>query len=155
MYVCLGPGTGGPASSGLDCSINVFFRDSRRTPPAARSGPRPGVKYPSGDTGGDWRVGISFYGWFPGLHGTVGALGHDASIHVPFTDVFHTLKGIIPIAVEADKGRFVMPVDFLWMKLGVDNGIPINDFTQTKIRTELTQSIFTPKVGSDSLTPIT
>jgi hypothetical protein len=81
------------------------------------------------------------------MHGTVGALGHNASIHVPFTDVFHTLKGVIPIAVEADKGRFVMPVDFLWMKLGVDNGIPINDFTQTSIRTDLTQSILTPKVG--------
>ena len=104
-------------------------------------------QYPTGSTGGDWRVGISIYGWFPGLHGTVGALGHNASIHVPFSDVFHTLKGIVPIAVEADKGRFVMPVDFLWMKLGVDNGIPINDFGQTSINTHLTQSILTPKVG--------
>ena len=119
--------------------------DAPLPPPA--QGPGPVSQYPSGNTSGDWRVGISFYGWFPGMHGTVGALGHNASIHVPFTDVFHTLKGVIPIAVEADKGRFVMPVDFLWMKLGVDNGIPINDFTQTNIRTDLTQSIFTPKVG--------
>ena len=65
-----------------------------------------------------WTGAISIYGWFPGVHGTVGALGHKASIHVPFSDLFHYLKGIIPIAVEADKGRFVMPVDFLWMKLG-------------------------------------
>ncbi len=115
--------------------------------PPPGQGPGPVSTYPTGSTGGDWRVGISIYGWFPGLHGTVGALGHDASIHVPFSDVFHTLKGIVPIAVEADKGRFVMPVDFLWMKLGVDNGLPINDFTQTTIRTDLTQSIFTPKVG--------
>jgi outer membrane protein OmpA-like peptidoglycan-associated protein len=107
----------------------------------------PVSQYPTGNTGGDWRVGISIYGWFPGVHGTVGALGHNASIHVPFTDVFHTLKGIIPIAVEADKGRFLMPVDFLWMKLGVDNGIPENDFTQTSINTHLTQSILTPKFG--------
>ena len=114
------------------------------TPP---QGPGPVSQYPTGGTGGDWRVGISIYGWFPGLHGTVGALGHNASIHVPFSDVFHTLKGIIPIAVEADKGRFVMPVDFLWMKLGVDNGIPINDFGQTSINTHLTESILTPKVG--------
>ena len=107
----------------------------------------PVSQYPSGSTGGDWRVGITVYGWFPGLHGTVGALGHNASIHVPFSDVFHTLKGIIPIAVEADKGRFVMPVDFLWMKLGVDNGIPITDLGQISISTRLTQSILTPKVG--------
>ncbi|MGC1422433.1 MAG: OmpA family protein [Terracidiphilus sp.] len=115
--------------------------------PIAAQGPGPVSTYPTGNTSGDWRVGISIYGWFPGLHGTVGALGHNASIHVPFSDVFHTLKGIIPIAVEADRGRFVMPVDFLWMKLGVDNGIPINDFTQTTLRTDLTQSILTPKVG--------
>ena len=94
-----------------------------------------------------WRVGISIYGWFPGLHGTVGALGHNAGVHVPFSDVFHTLKGIIPIAVEADKGRFVMPVDFLWMKLGDNNGIPINDFGQASINTHLTESILTPKIG--------
>ena len=60
---------------------------------------------------------------------------------------FADLKGIIPIAVEADKGRLVMPEDFLWMKLGVDNGIPLNDFSQTSIRTNLTQSILTGKIG--------
>ena len=63
---------------------------------------------------------ISIYGWFSGVHGTVGVLGHDAGIHVPFCDLFHYLKGIIPIAVEADKGRFVMPIDYLWLKLGDD-----------------------------------
>ena len=115
--------------------------------PTPYQGPGPVSQYPTGSGAGDWRIGITVYGWFPGLHGTVGARGYNASIHVPFDDIFHTLKGIVPIAVEADKGRFVMPVDFLWMKLGVDNGIPINDFSQTSIRTDLTESIFTPKVG--------
>jgi hypothetical protein len=120
--------------------------------PAAASAPapvpNPMPQYPTGgDTGGDWRVSISIYGWFPGVHGTAGALGHNASIHQSFSDVFHTLKGIIPIAVEADKGRFVMPIDYLWMKLGIDNGIPENDFGQTSINTHLTESIFTPKIG--------
>ena len=114
------------------------------TPP---QGPGPVSQYPTGGTRGDWRVGITIYGWFPGVHGTVGALGYNASIHVPFSDVFQSLKGIIPIAVEADKGRFVMPVDFLWMKLGVDNGLPINELGQTSINTRFTQSILTPKVG--------
>src|ERR1019366_3013639 len=80
-------------------------------------------------------------------HGTAGALDHNASIHQSFSDVFHTLKGLIPIAVEADKGRFVMPIDYLWMKLGSDNGIPLNDYGQTSINTHLTESIFTPKIG--------
>jgi hypothetical protein len=116
--------------------------------PAPAPVPNPMPQYPMGsDTGGDWRVSISIYGWFPGVHGTTGVLGHNASVHESFSDVFHVLKGIIPIAVEADKGRFVMPIDYLWMKLGIDNGIPENDFGQTSINTHLTESIFTPKLG--------
>jgi outer membrane protein OmpA-like peptidoglycan-associated protein len=109
--------------------------------------PDPRSQYPTGATSGDWRVGITVYGWFPGLHGTVGGYGHNASIHVPFSDVFHVLKGIVPVAVETDKGRFLMPVDFLWMKLGIDDGIPINDFGQSSVDTHMTQSILTPKFG--------
>ena len=94
-----------------------------------------------------WRGQIMIYGWFPGIHGAVGVLGHDAGIHVPFSDVWHTLKGIIPIAVEADKGRFVMPVDFFWVKLGDDRGLPFNELGQTSVNIHLTESILTPKIG--------
>lgn len=104
--------------------------------------------YPTGVNASDnWRVGISLYGWFAGLHGTLGVAGHDAGIHVGFTDLFHALIFEIPVAVEADKGRFVMPIDFLWMKLGVDHALPLNDFEQSYIDTRLTESIFTPKFG--------
>jgi len=104
--------------------------------------------YPTGLNASDnWRVGISLYGWFAGLHGTVGAFGHNAGIHVPFSDLFHALVFEVPIAVEADKGRFVMPIDFLWMKFGIDNAVPENDFEQLYINTRLTQSILTPKIG--------
>ena len=30
------------------------------------------------DTPDGWRGQIAIYGWFPGIHGTVGVLGHDA-----------------------------------------------------------------------------
>ncbi len=135
----------GPADPGVaDQTLNV---------PAAALPPNPAPQTPdsssagSGTTSDGWRGAVSIYGWFPGLHGTVGALGHNASIHSSFSDVFHVLKGIIPVAAEADKGRFVMPVDFLWIKLGINNGIPLNDFGQTSINTHLTQSILTPKIG--------
>ncbi len=101
----------------------------------------------SGAVGDSWHGAIAFYGWFPGVHGTVGALGHDAGIHVPFSDLFHYLKGVIPIAVELDKGRFVIPVDFLWMKLGDNKGLPLTDLNQTSIDIHLTQSLLTPKFG--------
>ena len=97
--------------------------------------------------GESWRVGISIYGWFPATHGTVGVLGHDAGVSASFSDIFHTLKGIIPIAVEAQKGRFLVTGDYLWMRLGYDKGIPFNDLAQTSINLHTTESIFTPKLG--------
>src|ERR1700722_7965349 len=112
-------------------------------PPPA---PQPQTSTAAGDSDG-WRGQIAIYGWFPGIHGTVGVLGHDAGIHVPFSDVFHTLKGIIPVAVELDKRRLVIPVDFFWVKLGDDRGIPFNELGQTSVNLHLTESIFTPKLG--------
>jgi hypothetical protein len=97
--------------------------------------------------GPGWRGAVSIYGWFAGVHGTAGVRGHDAGVDIPFSDLFHYLKGIIPIAVEADKGRFVMPIDYLWIKLGDDKALPFDDIGQTSINAHFTESILTPKVG--------
>ncbi len=99
------------------------------------------------DPDDSWRFAVSIYGWFPGIHGTVGAFGNDVGVHAPFSDVFHYLKGVIPVAFEADKGRFVMPLDFFWVKLGQDQAIPLNELGQTSVNLHITESIFTPKVG--------
>jgi outer membrane protein OmpA-like peptidoglycan-associated protein len=119
--------------------------------PAATADPLPATPVPQYGTpfgaGDSWRGTISIYGWFPGIRGTVGALGHSAGINVPFSDVFSALKGIIPIAVEADKGRFVMPVDFFWTKLGVGKATRFTDFTGNYFNVHLTESILTPMVG--------
>ena len=115
-------------------------------PPAPPPTPEPQQSAPDSTSDG-WRGQIAIYGWFPGIHGTVGVLGHDAGIHVPFSDVFHTLKGIIPIAVELDKRRLVIPVDFFWVKLGDNRGIPFNELGQTSVNIHLTESILTPKIG--------
>ena len=104
-------------------------------------------KAASADPDDSWRFAVSIYGWFPGIHGTVGALGHNAGIHESFSDVFHYLKGVIPIAFEADKGRFVMPLDFFWVKVGDDRLIPLTDPQQASVNLHITESIFTPKVG--------
>jgi hypothetical protein len=84
------------------------------TTPSPNPEPLPSAPEPQASgwvpEGPGWRGALSIYGWFAGTHGTAGVLGHDASLHMPFSDLFHFLKGLIPIAVEADKGRFVMPL---------------------------------------------
>ena len=137
----------GPAELAAATSATTADTPASPAASAAPDAPPPPSQYPTGSDDSDWRVGISIYGWFPGIHGTVGVLGHNAGIHVPFSDIWHNLKGIIPIAVEADKGRFVMPVDFFWVKLGDDRGFPFNEVGQTSVNIHLTESIFTPKIG--------
>jgi len=116
------------------------------TPAALPANPVPQYGSPLA-TGDGWRGTIGIYGWFPGVHGTVGALGHDAGFHAPFSDIFHYLKGVIPIAVEADKGRFVMPIDFFWVKLADGVATPFTDVTSRFVNVHLTESILTPMVG--------
>jgi hypothetical protein len=98
-------------------------------------------------TGDNWRGTVSIYGWLPGVHGTVGVLGHNAGFSAPFSDVFHFLKGIIPVAVEVNKGRFVMPLDFFWVKLAQGTATPFTDTTGNFVNVHLTESIFTPMAG--------
>ena len=145
LMLCLSAVARGPADASA-ATPEATASAAAATPAAAAANPVPqlGGVNPNADT---WRVGVSIYGWFPGVHGTVGALGHEAGVQASFSDVFHTLKGIVPIAVEFDKGRWVVPVDYLWIKLGVDKGIPFNDLDQTSINVHLTQSILTPKLG--------
>jgi hypothetical protein len=121
------------------------------TPAAAPADPLPANPAPQFgsplSTGDSWRGTISIYGWFPGVHGTVGVLGHNAGFSSPFSDVFHALKGIIPIAVEADKGRWVIPIDFFWVKLANGTATPFTDITSNYVNVHLTESILTPMVG--------
>ena len=116
------------------------------TPAALPANPVPQYGSPFG-TGDSWRGTISIYGWFPGLHGTVGVLGHDAGFSAPFSDVFHYLKGVIPVAAEFDKGRFVMPIDYFWVKLADGVATPFTDVTSRYVNVHLTESILTPMVG--------
>ncbi len=119
--------------------------------PAASAEPAPRAPLPDtpSATASDdaWRVKVAIYGWFPGIHGTVGALDHNVGVHAPFSDVFHYLKGVIPVAVEADKGRFVMPIDFFWVRLGDNKAVPLGGLAVTFADLHVTESILTPKIG--------
>ncbi len=149
LLLCMSAVAQGPADL-TAATAAATATDATASPDASPlpDAPPPAPQYPMGGGSGDsWRVAISVYGWFPGIHGTVGVLGHNAGIHVPFSDIWSSLKGLIPIAVEADKGRWVAPVDFFWVKLGAGKSTPFTDLTQRYVNIHLTQSILTPKIG--------
>jgi hypothetical protein len=76
--------------------------------PAKTTSPEP--KDLDSDEG--WHVGFTPYIWFAGIHGTVGALNHDASVHATFGEIFNYLNIGLMGVVEPRYNRIVMPGGF-------------------------------------------
>ena len=93
-----------------------------------------------------WHFAISPYLWFAGVHGKVGALGHEAGVHASAADVLsHFNIGLMGL-VEPRYKRFSIPVDFMWIKLSDDKGVTF-DQGVTSVKIKLTETILTPKVA--------
>jgi hypothetical protein len=115
--------------------------DSRGAPSAAPPLPDPPK---SSDEG--WHFGIAPYLWFAGVHGTVGALGREASVDASFRDVFSYLNIGLMFALEPRYNRIVMPLDFMWMKLSDDKALPF-EVGPTSVKVEIKQILLTQKIG--------
>ena len=93
-----------------------------------------------------WHVDLAPYLWFPGIYGTVGALDHESSVHVSARDVLSNFNFGLMGAIETRYNRILIPVDFMWVRLKDDKGIPITDSVES-VSVKINQDIFTPKVG--------
>ena len=105
--------------------------------------PQAGAQTPADD---GWHLEIRPYLWLAGIHGTVGALGNEASVHAGFDDIFSNLNIGLMSAVETRYKRIVMPVDFIWLSLSDEKAAP-GGFILTSIKADLTQVILAPRVG--------
>jgi hypothetical protein len=96
----------------------------------------------------NWHLGITPYLWFAGVHGTVCVLDRTVGIHASAGDVLSKFNIGLMGAGEARKKRFLLPVDFMWIKLSDDKGLPLSPFPGiSSIKVKVTQTILTPKVG--------
>jgi len=93
-----------------------------------------------------WHIDVAPYLWFPGVFGTVGSAGHDSSIHVTSIDVLSNFNFGLAGAMEARYERLLIPIDFMWVKLSDDRGIPITDNVES-VHVKLNEDLFTPKIG--------
>ena len=95
-----------------------------------------------------WYFAISPYLWFAGVNGTVGALDRTVGFHASIGDVLSKFNiGLMGLA-EARKNRFLVPIDFMWIKLSDDRGLPLSPFPGiTSIKVKVTQTVLTPKTG--------
>ena len=95
-----------------------------------------------------WHIDITPYLWFAGVHGTVGVLDRTVGFHASIGDVLSKFNIGLMGAVEVRKKRFLLPVDFMWIKLSDDRGLPLSPFPGiTSIKVKVTQTVLAPKAG--------
>jgi hypothetical protein len=100
---------------------------------------------PSDDRG--WRLDLSPYLWFAGTHGTVGALGRDASVHASAWDLLSHFNFGLMGASEARFNRFVLNGDLLWIRLSDSAALPFPGLNATSVDVRVGQLVWTSKVG--------
>jgi len=135
MLVCVTTSAEEPADPSAG---NAATTDSAQDSP-------PGPAGSSSDP--SWRFDLAPFIYVPGIHGTVGARGHDLSVHVSGSDVLSNFNGGLAGIFEADKGRFVMPVNFFWARLATTKDFLLTDAGQRSARLELNQTVFNPMAG--------
>jgi len=91
-------------------------------------------------------VDVVPYLWFPGINGTVGALGHEAGVSVTARNVLSYFDFGLMGAVEIRYNRIIIPVDFMWVRLKDSRGIPFTDAVES-VNVKINEDILTPKVG--------
>jgi hypothetical protein len=93
-----------------------------------------------------WHVDVAPYLWFPGINGTVGASGHQSSVHVSAGDVLSNFDFGIMGLTEVRYNRIIVPVDFMWVKLSDNKGLPFDPLVQS-VNVKINEDILTPKIG--------
>ena len=78
----------------------------------------------------------------------IAQLGHTASVHASAGEVLSKFNIGLMVLVEARKKHFLLPVDFMWIKLSDDKALPqIGNPNVTSIKSKMTSTILSPKAG--------
>jgi hypothetical protein len=101
---------------------------------------------PVGEPTSDWHFAVSPYLWLPGVHGTIGALGHEASVHASPGDLLSHFRFGLMGLVDTRYKRIVIPVDMMWIRLGDNRALPLTD-EAVNAQVKGQEFILTPKIG--------
>lgn len=94
-----------------------------------------------------WHFELSPYIWFAGAHGTVGALGRDASVQASPTDLLSHFNFGLMGAAEARYNRFLLNGDMIWIRLSDSRALPFPVLGATSADVRVGQFVWTSKVG--------
>jgi len=96
---------------------------------------------------GDWHISLIPELWFPGVHGTVGAMNRNVGVSASAIDLLSHFRFGLMVAADARWKRLVLPVDFFWVRLGGDKGLPAPNLGAASANWKTGQLILTPEVG--------
>jgi hypothetical protein len=126
-------------------TLGATMYSAAHDPAALGSAPAPADTTSSADD--QWHLGFAPYLWFAGMHGYAGAYGLNAGVKASPGDLLsHADVGLMG-TLEARKEHWVIPVDFMWLALSDDRGLPENEYGVESITFRAGQFILTPKLG--------
>lgn len=114
-----------------------------QTPLSSTAPPQP----PAVADDGSWHLDLSPYFWLAGTHGTVGALGRDASVHASPWDLLKHFNFGLMGAAEARREKFVLTGDLLWIRLSDSHALPFPNLGATSADVRVGELVWTSKVG--------
>lgn len=94
-----------------------------------------------------WHFSLTPYLWFAGAHGTVGVLGHTASVHASAGDLLSHLDIGLMGAADARYKRFVMFGDMMWLRISDDKARPIGELGTVSADMRIGQFVWTSNFG--------
>jgi opacity protein-like surface antigen len=116
-----------------------------------------GAPSPQGGTGettpvppasdNQWHIDVSPYLWFPGVHGTIGAQGHNLDYSASPGDLLSHFRFGLMGAVEARRNRLVTTIDMMWIRLADDKALPFPNTGANSGTIKMTEFLLTPSVG--------
>lgn len=137
-----------------ECVVALLYADGQTQSVAsdAQSQTQSSIPDPKGTSSSTsydrgWSLDLSPYIWFAGAHGTVGALGRDASVHASAGDLLSHFNFGLMGAAEARFDRFVLNGDMLWIRISDSRALPLAGLNATSVDARVGQFVWTSKVG--------
>lgn len=95
----------------------------------------------------NWHFSLSPYLWLAGTHGTMGAGGHDVSIHASAGDLLSHFDFGLMAAAEARHNRVLLNGDMIWIRLSDSEALPFAGLGATSADVRVGQFVWTSKFG--------
>lgn len=96
---------------------------------------------------GGWHFALSPYLWFAGAHGTVGALGHNVSLHASPGDLLSHFDIGLMGAAEVRRKRFLLTGDMIWIRLSDSHALPFPGLGAVSADARVGEFVWTSKLA--------